>query len=143
MIRTGVLAALLAAGVALAAGSAATTAQAQTFAEVELFDRPRRDCDLVQSAQVDCTYRWRLLLNLESAPLEGAPWLRLLARIEILSRRASDEPGHFEPLTSDLGGGLVLARGAWSLRLLLSSRHCMDVLCGADAYNSLTVRWQP
>jgi hypothetical protein len=138
MIRTGVLATLLAAGMALA-----PSAPAQTFAEVELFDRPRQDCDLVQSAQVDCTYRWRLLLHLESAPLEGVPWLRLLARIEILSRRASDEPGHFEPLTSDLGGGLVLARGAWSLRLLLSSRHCMDVLCDGDAYNSLTVRWQP
>jgi hypothetical protein len=139
-MKRALTALLLAAGLALAS---ATPARAQTYAEVEWFDRDRRDCDGFADAAVDCSYRWRLLLHLEQPPFEAAPWFRMLARIEILSRRDGEEDGHFNPVKSDLGGGAVLAYGPWSLTLLLSSEHCADVVCVSEPYNSITVRWQP
>jgi hypothetical protein len=126
-----------------AAVAAPSAARAQTFAEAQWFDRARHDCDGFMDPDANCTYRWRLLLHLEQPPFEGARWFRLLARIEILSRRSSEEPGHFDPLKADLGGGVVLAAGAWSATFLMSSLHCMDVLCDGDTYNSITLRWSP
>ena len=128
-------------------------AEPLSYIELQWYDRPIADPPahiLVPQpgfievgrprTQADFFYRLRVDVHLEFPVVAAWPWLRALARTQTLVRGPGSELGHFNPVSVDLGGGLVLDFEPWTISLLASSKHGIDGALYDVTYNSITVR---
>lgn len=75
-------------------------------------------------------FRQRFFLNLELPPFEFDHVLLplILIRFDVRIRgRSPEKSGHFDPLSIDMGGGLIWGFGNWSFTIFGSSEHFFNI----------------
>lgn len=89
------------------------------------------------------TFRQRFTLNLELKPFAHIALPGILVRFDVKLRESagSDEPGHFNPLSTDMGGGALWKFGNWVFTIFGSSEHFFNGESNGQSYNYAEVKY--
>ena len=100
-------------------------AGAQSFVAFRAFDREVPDAEYLRAAP-ESGYRYESIINVDEPIFESWPALRLLLLLDFRWIGPAEDQGHYRILDFDSGAGLGLRWARWDLRLVGSSKHCVN-----------------
>ena len=127
----------------------AAAAQAESFMLFRQYDRDifytyeGYTLDDTQTGGFRPTYNKRFILNLELRLFSHVALPDILIRYDVKIRESggSDEPGHFNPLSIDMGGGAFWKFGNWIFTIFGSSEHFFNAEDHGQGYNYVELKY--